>query len=358
MYGHMQDGTVVDIYILRNQNGMVAKVISFGAILTELLVPDKSGVTANVVLGYNSLQQYEADTSNLGGTIGRYANRIAGGSFILNDKTYMLAKNNGNNSLHGGKKGFNKYVWKANAYETTEGPSVTFTRISPNLEEGFPGNLFCSVTYTLTSNNALQIDYIAHTDKSTPINLTNHSYFNLLGAGSGKILNTILVIAAKYFTPINDQLIPTGSIEPLKGTLLDFTTPHPIGKNIEELAKNKAIGGYDYNYVLSMTSRSLSFAAKAYDPRSTRVLEVWTTEPGIQLYTGNWLNTVGNGGSYEPYDGFCLEAQHFPDSVHHVNFPSVILQPRQEYRQTTLYKFTNEKPSFKEEANCHFKEES
>jgi aldose 1-epimerase len=340
-FGKTEEGTPVDVYVLTNGKGMTAKVMTYGATLTELHVPDGDGKTTDVVLGFDDLKGYVAGHPFFGSTVGRVANRVARGKFTLDGKEYRLAVNNGPNSLHGGKKGFDKVVWKAEPVPTTEGGAVKFSYLSPDGEEGYPGNLSVSVTYTVTNDNGLRLDYRATTDKATPVNLSNHTYFNLAGATSGTdILGHEMMIAASRYTPVDRDLIPTGEIKPVKGTPLDFTTPHRIGERIDQLKPNP--GGYDHNFVLDSEGKQLALAARAREPRSGRVMEMLTTEPGVQFYTGNFLDgkTKGKAGiAYQQHAAFCLEAQHFPDSVNHPNFPSVILRPGQTYTQTTVYRF-------------------
>jgi len=342
-FGKTADGTTVDLYVLTNANGVKAKVITYGATLTELHVPDKDGKLEDVVLGFDDLKSYLAGHPHFGDIVGRYANRIAKGKFTLDGKEYTLAVNNGPNSLHGGKKGFDKYVWKAEPVQGgADGVGVKLSHRSPDGDEGYPGNLSVTVTYTLTDKNELRIDYTATTDKATPVNLTNHSYFNLAGPKSGDILGHELMLAADRYTPADDTLIPTGEIKPVKGTPLDFTTATAIGKRIDQL-KSQPGGGYDHNYVLNGEGKSLALGARVREPKSGRVMEMLTTEPGVQLYTGNFLDGKVKGkGSvvYQKYHGFCLEAQHFPDSVNQPKFPSVILKPGDTYKQTTVYKFS------------------
>jgi aldose 1-epimerase len=338
-FGKTTDGDPVTLYTLTNGK-VTAKVMTYGALLTELHVPDRGGKPADVVLGFDNLQGYLAGHPYFGATIGRVANRIAGGKFTLKGKEYTLAKNDGPNTLHGGLKGFDKVAWKAEVVDSPSGVAVRFTYRSPDGEEGFPGNLTASVTYTLTGQNELRLDYTATTDQATPVNLTNHSYFNLAGPGSGPILGHELMLAADQYTPVDDTLIPTGQTAPVKGTPLDFTSPTAIGARIDQLKGEP--GGYDHNFVLR-GGGALPLAARAYDPRSGRVLEMFTTEPGVQFYSGNFLDgkLTGKGGiAYKKHQGFCLEAQHFPDSVHHPNFPSVVLEPGKTYTQTTVYKFS------------------
>jgi aldose 1-epimerase len=340
-FGETADGTPVEIYTLRNSSGATAKISTYGAILTELRVPDNKGKLGDVVLGFDTLKGYLAGHPYFGSNAGRVANRIAKARFTLGGKEYKLAANNGPNSLHGGLKGFDKAVWKATP-ASADGPSICLTYRSPDGEEGYPGNLTASVTYTLTPANELRVAYNAFTDKATPVNLAHHSYFNLAGPASGDVLGHEVTIFADKYTPVDDTLIPTGKIEPVKGTPLDFTTPHTIGERIGELKGDP--GGYDHNFVLrSGGSQKPELAARVYEPKSGRVLEVLTTEPGLQFYTGNFLDgkITGKGGiEYKKHAGFCMEAQHFPDAVNHPEFPSVILKPGQSYTQTTVYRFS------------------
>ncbi len=342
-FGTTRDGAVVDQYILRNDNGVVAKVMTYGAALTDLVVPDAGGKATSVVLGFDRLEPYLQNEPYFGATVGRVANRIARGTFELNGQTYRLATNNGPNHLHGGVKGFDKVVWKAEAQAGRE-PSVTFSYVSPDGEEGYPGNLSVRVTYTLTSRDEIRLDYRATTDKATPVNLTNHSYFNLAGESSGTILDHELMIAADELTPVDATLIPTGQIVPVQGTPMDFTTPTRIGARIDQVP-GAPPGGYDHNYVLRPHT-SLALAARLRDPKSGRAMEVLTTEPGVQFYSGNFLDGTIKGRSGTPYvkhAALCLETQHFPDSVHHPNFPTTILQPGQTFTSQTVYRFTAEK---------------
>jgi aldose 1-epimerase len=340
-FGKMSDGTATDLYVLTNASGMKAKVMTYGAILTELHVPDREGKFDDVVLGFDNLAGYLKGHPHFGSTVGRVANRIAQAKFTLEGKEYRLAVNNGPNSLHGGLKGFDKKVWKAEAVETGDGVAVKFSYLSPDGEEGYPGNLSTMVTYTLTNQNELKIAYLATTDKPTPVNLTNHSYFNLAGPQAGDILGHELMLAADSYTPADATLIPTGEIKPVRGTPLDFTRPLAIGARLAEVGGKPV--GYDHNYVINGGGKSLTLAARATEPRTGRLMEMHTTEPGVQLYTGNFLDgkLKGKGGVvYRKHQGFCLEAQHFPDSVHHPEFPSIILKPGKKYMQTTVYKFS------------------
>jgi aldose 1-epimerase len=340
-FGKMPDGTAVDQYMLTNANGMKAKIISYGAIVTELHVPDRNGKFEDVVLGFGDLQGYLAGHPFFGAIAGRVANRVAKGKFTLDGKEYKLAINNGPNSLHGGLKGFDKHVWKALNTGNSKAIGFKLTYLSPDGEEGYPGNLSTTLTYTLTNENELRIDYAATTDKATPVNLTNHSYFNLAGPASGNILDHELMLEADAYTPSDETLIPTGEIKAVKGTPLDFTTPTPIGARLDQLTGEPR--GYDHNFVLRSGGKELALAARVRDPKTGRVLEMYTTEPGVQLYTSNFLDgkLKGKGGVvYRKHQAFCLEAQHFPDSVNHPNFPSVILRPGKTYKQTTVYKFS------------------
>jgi aldose 1-epimerase len=340
LWGKTADGTAVDLYVLTNGK-ITAKVMTLGGIVTELDVPDRDGSLADVVLGFDNLQSYLAGHPHFGAITGRFANRIAKGRFTLDGKEYKLAVNNGPNSLHGGLKGFDKVVWKGEDVSGTDGPAVKMSYLSPDGEEGYPGNLSVSVTYTLTSDDALRIDYSAVTDKPTPVNLTNHSYFNLAGHGSGPILGHELMLAADDYTVADDTLIPTGEIKSVRGTPLDFTTPTAIGARIDQLSGDPK--GYDHNYVIRHDTRSPALAARVYEPKTGRVMEMYTTEPGVQLYTANGLDgkLKGKGGAvYGKHQAFCLEAQHFPDSVNHDTFPSTILRPGSMYRQTTIYRFS------------------
>lgn len=339
-WGNSTDGTPVQLFTLQNGNGLVAKLTNYGAILVELQAPDRGGRAGNVVLGFETLAQYLAGHPFFGATTGRVANRIARARFTLDGREYQLAVNNGKNHLHGGIKGFDKAVWKATSLpETKDGVAMQFKYFSRNGEEGYPGNLSTTVTYTLTDDNAVRIDYLATTDLPTPVNLTNHSYFNL--AGQGDVLNHEVMIAADRYTPSDEELIPTGEIAPVQGTPVDFRQPTTIGARLAQLTSKPK--GYDHNFVLNSSGGSLDLAARVFEPTTGRVMEVFTTEPGVQLYTGNFLDgkLTGIGGvKYNQYSGLCLETQHFPDAVHHSNFPSIILRPGQVFRSTTSYKFS------------------
>jgi len=340
LYGRLADGTAVDIYTLKNASGLEARVMTYGAILVSLKAPDRSGALADVNLGFDTLQGYLGTHPYFGAIIGRYGNRIAGARFTLDGIEYRLPANDNGNTLHGGLKGFDKVVWKGEAVRSGRGPGVKLSYLSKDGEEGFPGNLAVTVVYTLTDANELEIRYEATTDKKTPVNLTNHAYWNLKGEGRGDVLGHVLRLEADGITAVDSAktLIPTGEIAPVAGTPFDFTAPHAIGERIAQVE-----GGYDHNFVLRSGGGALALAARAEEPESGRVLEIWTDQPGIQLYTGNFLDgsVVGKGGhAYGQHYAFCLETQHFPDSPHHPNFPSTILEPGQTYRTVTVHKFS------------------
>lgn len=336
-YGKTADGKSVEQFTLTNSNRAEAKIITYGGIITSLKMPDKTGVFNNVVLGYDSLSGYENDGFYIGALVGRYANRIAKGQFSLNGKTYQLAKNNGENSLHGGPKGYQKVVWTGRGFVDKNGANVELTYISKDGEEGFPGNLTIKVIYSLTETNELKVDYLATTDNDTIINLTQHSYFNL--AGKGDILNHQLQINSDKFTPTDKAAIPTGELRNVKGTPFDFNSLTEIGKRINEKEEQLIFGaGYDHNWVLNKKGNELSLAAKVFEQNSGRLMEVWTTEKGLQFYAGNFLT---NPFIYR--GALCLEAQVYPDSPNKPNFPSPVLKKGQTYRQTTIYKFSVKK---------------
>jgi len=340
------DGKDVDLYTLTNAHGMEARITNYGGTLVSLKVLDRNGKFDDVVLGYDKLDDYLQSKSFLGALIGRYGNRIAKGRFTLNGVEYKLAVNNDPNHLHGGLKGFDKVVWTAKALPAREGTALELTYLSRDGEEGYPGNLSVTVVYTLTDKDELKIDYSATTDKDTVVNLTNHSYFNLAGQGSGNILNHQLMIAASRFTPVDAGLIPTGELASVKGTPFDFTRMTSIGERIDQDDPQLKIGkGYDHNFVLEGQMGQLRQAVKVLEPTTGRVMEVWTTEPGVQLYSGNYLDGLnGKGGKiYNQRFGFCLETQHFPDSPNKPTFPSTVLKKRARYHTTTVYKFAVEK---------------
>ena len=335
------DGKPTSLFTMKNENGMVVTLTNYGAKIVSIYVPDKNGDFADVMLGFNSLEKYLEWGASHGAVVGPFANRIANAKFTIGEETYQLPVNNGEACLHSGPDSWYRKVWD---YEQN-GNSTVFTLESPDGEFGFPGNKKVKVTYTLTENNELKIDYEVTTDKATHINLTNHSYFNLRGEGNGDILNHVLVINADKSTPVVDEsMIPTGEIVDIRGTDLDFTTPHAIGERIDNDNPQLVFGaGYDFNYVLNKESNEMSFAASAFEPESGRYMEVFTTEPGVQLYSGNHLNGKEIGKSGNPYTartGFCLETQHFPDSPNQPGFPSTLLNPGETYRSTTVFKFS------------------
>ncbi|WP_337175696.1 aldose epimerase family protein [Paludisphaera sp.] len=339
-YGETKDGEAVDLYTLKNGK-ITVKVATYGATIVSIGAPDRDGKVEEVTLGFDSLDGYLGEHPYFGATVGRVANRIAKGKFTLDGEAYSLAINNPPNALHGGVKGFNRVVWKAEPVESPDGPSVKMTYTSKDGEEGYPGNLATTVTFTVTADDALRIDYEATTDKATPINLSNHAYFNLAGGADATMLDHELTLAASKYTPVDDTLIPTGAIEPVEGTPLDFRKPTAIGARIAQMEGEP--GGYDHNFVLDSGGGKLAFAARVHHPKTGRVVEMSTTEPGVQFYSGNFLDgtNVGKGGLvYKKHYGLCLEAQHFPDSIHHPNFPDAVLRPGETYTQTTVYKFS------------------
>ena len=339
LFGKTPSGKRVDLFTLTNSQGLCAKITNYGTIITELRVPDRQDRLGNIVLGFDNLRQYlVGNPSYLGCTVGRVANRTAKGLFQLDGKKYKLAVNNGPHHLHGGARGFDKVLWASEIVKGKE-PAVAFTYLSRDGEEGYPGNLDVTVLMTLTSGDELRIDYTASSDRATPVNLTNHSYFNL--AGGGNVLGHDLKLAAKAYIPVDATSIPTGKQVPVAGTPFDFTKRKTIGRDLAGLT-GKPIG-YDHNFVLKGGGQRLAACATVYERTFGRVLEVRTTEPGVQVYTGNWLDGTqcGHGGIYyTQHSGLCLETQHFPDSLHHPRFPSIILRPGQTYTQTTTYKFT------------------
>jgi aldose 1-epimerase len=338
-FGKLSDGTEIEQFTLTNSKGAVLKVITYGATLTELWVPDKAGKNADVVLGFDNLASYTGEHPFFGATIGRYGNRIAKGKFTLDGKEYSLFLNNGPNSLHGGKVGFNRKVWKAEPLKVAHGAAVSFTYVSADGEEGYPGTLTVHVTYELGDDNALKISYRASTDKPTVANLTNHSYFNLSGAGSGDILNEVLQLDADRYTPVDDTLIPTGELKSVEGTPFDFRKPTPIGARNSQIP---GIAGYDHNFVLSGATGKVRKIGEISDPASGRHMEIWSSEPGVQLYVSLGLDgsIMGIGGAYQKFGALCLETQHFPDSPNHPKFPSTVVRPGKDYQTETIYKFS------------------
>ena len=337
-FGRTTEGTEVQLFTLRNVHGATATISNYGGTLISLLMPDRNGQLGDVVLGFDEVSGYQSPAFRkanpyFGALIGRYGNRIAKGRFSLDGHAHQLATNNGPNSLHGGKVGFDQRIWQAVPGTSAAGETLTLTYHSPAGEEGYSGNLAVTVVYTLTEGNALRLDYTATTDQATPLNLTNHSYFNLSHGTATDILAHKLLLAADRYTVVDATLIPTGELRPVAGTPFDFTTPHAIGERIAQVP-----GGYDHNWVLNPASP----AARVYDPASGRTLDVTTDQPGIQFYTGNFLDgsLVGKGGTvYGPHAGFCLETQHFPDSPNQPGFPSTILRPGEVFRSSTVYQF-------------------
>jgi aldose 1-epimerase len=347
-FGKTADGQAVDLFTLSNKKGMEAKITNYGGAVVSLKIPDRHGKAEDIVLGYDTLEGYVGDKAYFGALIGRYGNRIANGKLMLNGVTYELPKNNGPNTLHGGLKGFNKKVWSAKDISNGNSESLELSYVSKDGEEGFPGNLSVNVIYTLPADsNELKIEYRATTDKDTVLNLTNHSYFNLSGQGNGDILQHQLMLHASRFTPVDEFLIPTGELRGVKGTNFDFSAPTVIGARINHDDQQLKFGkGYDHNWVLDKTGNSTgpSLAAEAYDPKSGRVLQVLTTEPGVQFYSGNFLDGSDkgkNGMGYTLRSAFCLETQHFPDSPNHPDFPSTVLKAGNTYQSTTVFRFSS-----------------
>jgi aldose 1-epimerase len=340
-YGKTAEGHPVTMYVLTNTRGVELRAITYGGIITSLKVPDRSGAMGDIVLGFDRLDQYLKDSPYFGAVVGRYGNRIANGRFSLDGHTYTLARNNGPNHLHGGIKGFDKFVWEA--APSASGAAVTFSRTSPDGEEGYPGNLMVRITYTLSDRNELTIDYQATTDKATPVNLTQHTYFNLTGNVTGDILGHELTISADRFTPVDATLIPTGDLASVEGTPFDFRKPAVIGARINERHQQLINGkGYDHNWVLNRSAEGLQPSVRVVEPKSGRTLDIATTEPGLQFYSGNFLdgtNTGKGGRIYGQRTGLCLETQHFPDSPNQPNFPSTILRPGQQYSARTVFTF-------------------
>jgi aldose 1-epimerase len=339
----MPAGGGAALHSLRNRNGMEVTVCSLGGILQRLTAPDRYGTYADVVLGFDCADSYAFNRAYFGAIIGRYGNRIHAGRFMLNGSEYRLACNDGDNHLHGGLSGFDKATWRVEEAPKRHGGALRLTYVSPDGEEGYPGELSVAVTYTLTDDNELCIDYRAWTDKPTPVNLTNHSYFNLAGQGSGSIMGHEVQIFASYFTPVDAGLIPNGNIQAVEGTPMDFREPHAIGVRIDSPDDQLQLaGGYDHNWVLDKEIGARQLAARVYEPSSGRLMEVHTTEPGIQFYTGNALDGVSGkqGMTYERRSGLCLETQHYPDSPNQPGFPSTILTPDEVYETTTVYRFS------------------
>lgn len=337
--GCMPDGTEVDQYTLSNTSGLEVKVMTYGATITSVKVPDREGNFQNITLYLDSLEDYLRGHPLFGSLVGRYANRIAGAKFTLDGVQYTLTANAGSNHIHGGKQGFQKLVWKAAPVRDTESVGVELWHTSPDGHEGYPGTLAVKVTYKLTNDNQLQMEYVAQTDKPTHVNLTNHAYWNLAGAGSGDVLGHLLMLNADRYLPTDEKKIPLGQLRSVKGTTMDFTQPQPIGSRIDQVENSN----YDHCYVLNKKPQErLSLAARVVEPASGRVMEVYTTQPGVQLYTAKGLSSrfKAGGVAYGPYHGFCLETQHFPDSPNRPEFPSTVLRPGETYRHTTIHKFS------------------
>ena len=342
----VKDFDSIKLYTLKNESGMTVRVTNYGAIVTSIIVPDRNGKQADVALGYDRVEDYinAVDKPYFGAVVGRYGNRIAKGEFTLDGETYSLLKNNGENHLHGGAIGFDKVVWTVDEY--VEAQALTLSYLAKDKEEGYPGNLQLKITYTLADDNSLVVDYHATTDKATPVNVTQHTYFNLKGEGQGTILDHQLMLNAKKFTPVDESLIPTGEMPTVAGTPFDFTTPKAIGHDIGQQNEQLVFGlGYDHNWILDTDGKEgeLSLAAEVHEPSSGRVMEIYTTEPGIQFYCGNFLDGRLKGKAGKPYvhrGGFCLETQHFPDSPNQPNFPSTILKPGETYDSKTVFKFS------------------
>jgi aldose 1-epimerase len=344
-FGTTPEGQAIQLYFLTNKNGVEAAITNYGAILVSLKVPDRAGQFADVVLGYDRLDHYVADQRFFGGTIGRCANRIANGKFTLDGVVYNLARNRAENHLHGGNRGFHKVVWEASEVSVTDDQALQLKYSSPDGEEGYPGNLAVQVTYTLTNEDKLQIEYAATTDKSTIVNLTNHSYFNLAGEGIGNIVSHRLMLSAEHFTPVDPNLIPTGELRRVAGTPFDFTQAEPIGARLNgDDEQLQFASGYDHNFVLRDDKvDAVMLAASVHEPTTGRNVEVWTTEPGIQFYSGNFLDGSirGKGGKvYGHRSGFCLETQHFPNSPNEPRFPSTVLRPGERFQSKTIYAFS------------------
>lgn len=339
-FGKTADGTEVQLFTCRNKHGLVLKLTNFGATVVSLETPDRDGKLANINLGFSSIGGYLGGHPYFGATVGRFCNRIAKGKFSIDGKEYTLATNNDPNHLHGGNIGFNKVVWKATKVEDDKAVGVQFDHSSKDGEEGYPGNLDVTVVYTLTNKNELKVDFTATTDAKTPVNLTNHNYWNLAGAGTGTILDHQVTIEADEYLPVDDTLIPTGEKEIVKGTPLDFSTAHKVGERIKQIEADPV--GYDHCFVLRNPKHELKLAATVKDPKSGRVMEIRTTQPGIQFYTGNFLDGSEANGGNKQYEGFCLETQHFPDSPNQPKFPSTILEPGKTFKQTTVHKFSTD----------------
>lgn len=337
-FGKSPDGAEVSLFVCTNDNDLVVKLTDYGAIVVSLEAPDRDGNLENITLGFPRIRGYHQRHPYFGATVGRYGNRIAKGRFSVDGKEYTLAQNNGDNHLHGGDVGFDKMMWDAEGVVRDDSVGVRFQRRSPDGEEGYPGNLDVTVEYLLTNDNELKCEYTAKTDATTVVNLTNHTYWNLAGAGNGKVLDHQLMIAADRYVAVDDSLIPTGELAAVAGTPLDFTSPTAIGARINQIDADPA--GYDHCYVLRSQDGKLALAARAKDPSSGRVMEVFTDQPGVQLYTGNFLGGAESDGGFGKHDAFCLETQHYPDSPNQPSFPSTILKPGETYHTVTVHKFS------------------
>ena len=348
-YGTTQDGQAVDIYTMTNDHGLRVRFLSYGGVITEIHVPDRAGRLDNIALGLKTLRDYETLPGHFGAITGRYANRIGGAQFTLGGQTYHLIANNGPNTLHGGPNALDHRVWTVSPLTVPDGVAATLSYVSPDGDQNFPGAVTTQVTYTLTKDDVLQIAYVVSTDKDTVVNFTNHSYFNLAGNGSGSVADELLLVNADRYTPTGPDQIPTGEIAPVEGTPLDFRQMMPLGARLNSAFQQMVYGrGYDHNFVLNKPSGGgMTFAARAYDPKSGRIIDCFTTEPGVQVYTSNGLNgsIVGlSGTTYRQTEGFTLETQHFPDSPNKPNFPTTELKPGQEFRSTTIFRFATDTP--------------
>ncbi|MGE0760002.1 MAG: aldose epimerase family protein [Pirellulaceae bacterium] len=339
-FGKTPDGQVVTQFTCTNRHGVTVRLMDYGAIVVSVEVPDRQGKLANINLGFGNLEGYLARHPYFGSTVGRYCNRIARGKFTLDGQTYTLATNNGPNHLHGGERGFDRWVWRATEIKSPNAVGVRFERRSSAGEEGYPGNLDATASYTLTDDNELRMEFSAVTDAATPVNLTNHNYWNLAGAGSGTILDHELTIMADKYLPVDDGLIPTGDLAAVEGTPLDFRSAHRIGERIAQIKADPV--GYDHCYALRGPAGELRLAARVHERTSGRTMEIYTTQPGIQFYSGNFLDGTPANGGYAQYAGFCLETQHYPDSPNQPAFPSTVLRPGAKYSQTTVHKFSAE----------------
>ena len=348
-YGTTQAGQAVEIFTMTNDHGLRVRFLGLGGVITEIDAPDRTGRLDNIVLGLNNLREYETFPGHFGAITGRYANRIGNAQFTLNGQTYHLIANNGPNTLHGGPNALDRQVWTVTPLTVPDGVAATLSYVSPDGDQNFPGTLTTHVTYTLTNDDVLQIAYVASTDKDTVVNFTNHSYFNLAGNGSGSVTDQTLLVNADRYTPVGPDLIPTGEIAPLEGTPLDFRQMMPIGARLHSAYQQMVYAhGYDHNFVLNKRpGDGVTFAARGYDPRTGRVIDCFTTEPGVQVYTSNGMNgsVVGSSGTaYRQTEGFTLETQHFPDSPNKPNFPTTELKPGQEFRSTTIFRFATDAP--------------